>query len=149
MTCHKFCSVSGGNVIKHIFSSRSREGISFFIIKLSLKLSKHGVGSLSLVDLWDATSKMVPKNYTQSQRDMQLRFRARLGTNSVSCQVSYLCIDWRSSCLGPLFLCSHIHCLCMFTSHVYFNVHTLIVETCIGFEVSWGILLFLSPLSFF
>ncbi len=32
MTCQKFCSVSGGNLIKHIFSSRSREGISFFII---------------------------------------------------------------------------------------------------------------------
>ncbi len=30
MTCQKFCSVSGGNLIKHIFSSWSREGISFF-----------------------------------------------------------------------------------------------------------------------
>jgi hypothetical protein len=36
MTCQKFCSVSGGNLIKHIFSSRSREGISFFIMPSSL-----------------------------------------------------------------------------------------------------------------
>jgi hypothetical protein len=28
MTCQKFCSVSGGNLITHIFSSRSRESIS-------------------------------------------------------------------------------------------------------------------------
>jgi hypothetical protein len=28
MTCQKFCNVSGGNLITHSFSSRSREGIS-------------------------------------------------------------------------------------------------------------------------
>jgi len=36
MTCHKFCSVSGDNLIKHIFSSRSTEDISFLIMPLSL-----------------------------------------------------------------------------------------------------------------
>jgi hypothetical protein len=116
MTCQKFCSVSGRNLIKHIFSFRSREGISFFIIiKLSVKSSKHGIGSLCSVDLWDVTSKMVPKNYTHAQWGMQLRFQARLGTNSVSCQVFYLCIARRSSHLGPLLLRLYIHRLHMFT----------------------------------
>ncbi len=32
MTCQKLCSVFGGNLIKHILISGSREGISFFIM---------------------------------------------------------------------------------------------------------------------
>ncbi len=31
-TCQKFCRLSGGNLIKHIFPSRIREAISFFIM---------------------------------------------------------------------------------------------------------------------
>ncbi len=36
MTYQKFCSVSGGNLIKHIFSSRTMWGVSFFIMPPSL-----------------------------------------------------------------------------------------------------------------
>ncbi len=36
MSCQKFCSVSGDNLSKHIFSSRSIEDISFFRMPLSL-----------------------------------------------------------------------------------------------------------------
>lgn len=37
---------------------------------------------------------------------------------------------------GPLLLCSHLHCICLLTSHVYLNGHTLIIEACISSKVS-------------
>jgi len=36
MTCQKICSVFGGNLVEQFFSSRRREGISFFIMPPSL-----------------------------------------------------------------------------------------------------------------
>jgi hypothetical protein len=56
MTCHKFSSVSGGNFIKHIFSSRSREGISFFIMPPSSSTS------VSPLKFWQVVYYLVVSN---------------------------------------------------------------------------------------
>ncbi len=45
----------------------------------------------------------------------------------------------------PLTSMLALHCLCLLTSHVYLNVHTLIIEACINSKVSQNNLLFLSP----
>jgi hypothetical protein len=87
------------------------------ILKISVKLGKHCTGSLCLAHLQDVTSKTVPKNYTQAQRGLKLRFCAGLSMNWVSCWVSCLCIARRSPHLVTFLpLCLHLH----LSSHVYF-----------------------------
>jgi len=79
---------------------------------------------------------MVLKNYTWAQWAMKLGFWVGLDINWVSCRVSYPCIAWRSLHLNPLLLRPHLHHLHVLTSHVYLNVHTLIILACIRFESS-------------
>jgi hypothetical protein len=69
--------------------------------------------------------KYSTKNYTRPQHGMKFRYLTRFGTNSISCQMFYLCIAQRSSHLSPLLLCPHLHHLCLLTSYVYLNAHTL------------------------
>jgi hypothetical protein len=109
---------------------------NFKVLKLSIKLGKQGIKSPCLTYLQDVTSNMVPKNYTQDQRDMKLKFWIRLITNLISCWVSCPCIALGSPHLGPLHLYPHLHFFYLLTSHDYFNAHTLIVRACISSRVS-------------
>jgi hypothetical protein len=54
MTCQKFCSVFGSNLIKHIFTSMSREGISFCIVPPSCFASVYPLNFLQVYTLGKA-----------------------------------------------------------------------------------------------
>ncbi len=61
--------------------------------------------------------KTVPKKYTQAQWASKLRFCTGFSMNSISSQVSYLCIVWKSlyTSHSYFYVCTFI-CHCMFTS---------------------------------
>jgi len=107
----------------------------FKLLKLSIKSRTQHQKLVFLAYLQDITLNMVPKNYTHAQLGIKLRFQTWLVKNSISCQVSCPCIALRSPRLSPLLLCSHLHRLYLLISHVYLNVHTLIVRACINYGV--------------
>ncbi len=47
--CQNFCSVFGGNLIKHVFSSKSKEGITIFIMPASCFSSVFPLNFLQLI----------------------------------------------------------------------------------------------------
>ncbi len=61
MTCQKFCSVSRGNLIKKFFSSRSGEGISFFIMPPSCFVT------VSALNFWFTWGKALGQEHYQNK----------------------------------------------------------------------------------
>ncbi len=57
MTCEKICSVFGSNLIKHIFTSMSREGISFCIVPPSCFASVYPLNFLQVYMLGKAIGR--------------------------------------------------------------------------------------------
>jgi len=116
----------------HVHFFKSSKRISLLGIKVIRKVGQ----TQHRKPLFGLFTRCNFKYNTKKLRTSPIRHKFQI-LNRIRHELSFLlCITWRNPHLGPLLPCSHLHCLCLLTSHVYLNAHTLIIMACINFEVS-------------